>query len=587
MDAGIPGAGIRLTTAAFAIAVCLGGLALAAPRQTPAPATPAGGGIIAGTLTSADLGRPVRRAQVKIASASPRLTRTVTTDADGAYLFANVPAGEYTLSASKSGYLEIVFGARRPGPAVPGTPIRLGAGEKRDQLALRIPRGGVISGVITDEFGDPVLGVPVRAMRLAFINGERAAYPAGNVVTNDLGEYRIPGLMPGDYVVSAVPRDIVAAAAGEAESLRNRMAQVAAAGGIRDTVTPDPGKAPDAIGYVPVYFGGTASPSGATSVRLGVSGHAGAVDIQLQVMKTAVISGIVMNPDGTPVSANIQLIDPSMPIANLGVWFRNSAPGGKFSFPGLVPGSYVINAQAGSSTSVTGQLTAAVTVPVEAGGAAEVTVPLQRGVSVSGGVALDAPGGAIDFQRLRVSLLRVATTADWESEPKHATPDADGRFVWRGVAPGRYRVTATGLPSGWMMASAVFGGNDAADHHLVVEAGESLTGGVVKVTARSGEIAGVLTNTSGEPVADQSVVLFPADRAHWLPQSRRIHVAQPAADGRYVIRGLPPGDYRLAAIDPPEPGQAFDPAFLSPLASAALTIKLGPGERLTHDIRVR
>jgi hypothetical protein len=212
---------------ALAIVLCVGSLALAAPEQTTAPA---GTGVIAGTLTSADLGRPVRRAQVKISMASPRLIRTVTTDANGAFVFTNVPAGEYTLSASRPGYLETVFGARRPGAGMAGTPIRLAAGEKRDQLALRIPRGGVISGVITDEFGDPALGVMVRAMRFTFRNGARIASAAGNVLTSDLGEYRIPGLMPGDYVVSAVPRDNVAAAAGEAEARRSRIGQVAAAG---------------------------------------------------------------------------------------------------------------------------------------------------------------------------------------------------------------------------------------------------------------------------------------------------------------------------------------------------------------------
>jgi hypothetical protein len=348
----------RKNVGMVAIVLCVGALALAAPEQTTAPA---GTGVIAGTLTSADLGRPVRRAQVKIVSASPRLIRTVTTDANGAFLFTNVAAGEYTLSASRPGYLETVFGARRPGAGMPGTPIRLGAGEKRDQLALRIPRGGVISGVITDEFGDPALGVTVRAMRFSFTNGERAAYPAGNVITNDLGEYRIAGLMPGDYVVSAVPRDSVAAESAMADELRNRAAQVLAAGGHRD-VPPraEASRPPDATGYVPVYFGGTSSPSAATPVRLAVSEHAGAVDIQLQVMKTGIVSGIVTNPDGTPASARVQLIDPSMPIANLGVWFRTATPGGKFSFPGLVPGSYVINAQAGSSASAGGQLTAVV-----------------------------------------------------------------------------------------------------------------------------------------------------------------------------------------------------------------------------------
>ena len=317
-----------------------------------------------------------------------------------------------------------------------------------------------------------------------------------------------------------------------------------------------------------------------------MSEHAGGVDIQLQVLKTGVISGIVTNPDGTPVSANMQLIDPSMPIANLGVWFRNATPGGKFSFPGLVPGSYIVSAQAGSSTTATGQLTATLMVPIEAGDAADVALALRRGVSVSGSLDLSTLKAPIDPRRIGVGLEPIPTVADWEIAAKRGTPDAEGRVVLRGVAPGRYRVTASGLPAGWSLASAVFGGKDAADHHLLVEAGEDVTGGVLKFTARTGEVAGAVTNASGEPVSVRSVILFPSDRAQWVPQSRRIHVAQPAADGRYVIRGLPAGEYRIAAVESPEPGQQFDPAFLTQIAPGAMTIRIGDGEKRMQDIRV-
>ena len=71
-----------------------------------------------------------------------------------------------------------------------------------DTIALRIPRGGVISGNVVDEFGDAAFGVPVRALRLSFMmNGERTANSAGQAVTDDLGGYRLAGLLPGEYVV--------------------------------------------------------------------------------------------------------------------------------------------------------------------------------------------------------------------------------------------------------------------------------------------------------------------------------------------------------------------------------------------------
>ena len=93
------------------------------------------------------------------------MTFTTTTDADGRFRFVNLTSGDYTLSASKPGYLEMALGARRPGSAGRAAPIRLLAGEARDNLSLRLPRAGVISGIVTDEFGDPAFNVPVRAVR--------------------------------------------------------------------------------------------------------------------------------------------------------------------------------------------------------------------------------------------------------------------------------------------------------------------------------------------------------------------------------------------------------------------------------------
>jgi hypothetical protein len=109
---------------------------------------------------------------------------------------------------------------------------------------------------------------------------------------------------------------------------------------------------------------------------------------------------------------------------------------------------------------------------------------------------------------------------------------------------------------------------------------------LLKFVAGGAHISGVVSNPSG-PVADHSVVLFPADRELWVPQSRRIHVAQPDAQGRYTIRNLPPGEYRIAAVIPPEPGQQFDREFLGQAASVSISVTLAAGEQKTQDIRVR
>lgn len=342
--------------------VAAGGILLTATTGAQTPAAPPPTGVIAGALTSADLGRPIRKAQVKLESTTPRLTRTTVSDADGRFVFDGLPAAEYKLSASKAGYVEMALGARLPGPGVPGTPLSLGPGQKLDRIALPLPRAGVISGIVTDEFGDPAIGVPVRAMRYGYNNGQRVARPVGNAVTDDIGGYRIAGLLPGDYIVAAVPRETVAAASATAESLRVRQQQVAASGdaAARDRIeqarregTAAVGP-PAAAGYVPAYFGGAHAPSSASPVKLALSQHAGGIDLQLIVMKTGTVSGTVTGPDGAPTTASVMLLDPLMPIAGLAVWFRHPGPDGRFSFGGVVPGTYVLRAQGTKEVGVAG-----------------------------------------------------------------------------------------------------------------------------------------------------------------------------------------------------------------------------------------
>lgn len=576
-------------------AIILLGLSGQVPlAQQAAPAAAS----VAGRLTSPD-GRPVRNAQVKISSDAPSMTRTTTTDADGRYAFPDLPADDYTLSASKPGYLEMVYGARRPGATAPGTLIQLAAGQTLD-LSLRMPRGGVISGIITDEFGDPAFNVPVRAIRLAFSGGVRVAQPSGTATTDDLGAYRIAGLAPGQYLVVAQPRDTVAAAAASAESLRLRQSQIvgearargeqAILAAMEESRRLGTAQMPRRIGYVPVYYPAAALPSAAAPVTMGISDHVAGIDIQLQVLETAVVSGTVLNADGAPrAGTGVQLIDPAVPIANVGVWFRTTTAGGKFSFHGVVPGSYVVRSSAtvpsgGASPAV---LTGAAAVAVDAAAATDVTVTLRRGVTVSGSLDLETLTAPVDLRRVHVDLLALPDASDWEVPLMRASPDAAGKFAIAGVAPGRYRVAIRGLPSGWSLATAVFHARDAADYYLHVEPGRTYADGVLTFTNRTSRLAGVVTTASGEPVADRMVMLFPADRDLWVPQSRRIRLVQPGADGRFAMPGLPPGDYRLVAVDGPEPDQQFDPDYLTRALPASIAVRLAEGEQRTQDLRLR
>src|SRR3954469_7159624 len=157
-----------------------------------------------GRVLSTDTGGPVRRAQVRIAG--PDIgSKNAMTDAEGRYEFRDLPAGRFNLTANKAGYVSVQYGQTRPFES--GKPIDLTDGQTLDKADISMPRGSAISGRLVDEFGDPVVDAIVNAMRSAWSGGRRRLQPTGrNATTNDLGQFRIYGLSPGDYYVNATLR---------------------------------------------------------------------------------------------------------------------------------------------------------------------------------------------------------------------------------------------------------------------------------------------------------------------------------------------------------------------------------------------
>jgi hypothetical protein len=111
-------------------------------------------------------------------------------------------------------------------------------------------------------------------------------------------------------------------------------------------------------------------------------------------------------------------------------------------------------------------------------------------------------------------------------------------------------------------------------------------GEVVTLTDQTSELSGSLLDPSGQPSTDYFVVVAPADRAYWMPLSRRIASGRPDARGQFVFRGLPPGEYRLAATTDLVSRDLQEMSALEALLEQSLPFVLGPGEKRTLDIRV-
>ncbi len=135
---------------------------------------------IRGRVLAVDSGQPLGRAQVTITG--PAFTRSTLTDAEGRYEFADVPAATFLVMASKTGYVTLQHGQRRP--FEPGRPVAVSGGQSADRVDFSLPRGAVIAARITDDLGFPLAGVEVRGTALpvplrrsASIGGDLGRHP--------------------------------------------------------------------------------------------------------------------------------------------------------------------------------------------------------------------------------------------------------------------------------------------------------------------------------------------------------------------------------------------------------------------------
>lgn len=520
-------------------------------------------GRIRGRVTAAQTGQPIRRAQVTIVGAAGRQTET---DENGRYEFGELPPGEFSVSVSKTGYANLRFGQRWP--SLGGTPVVLPAGGHADAIDIVLPKAGVVALRVTDDFGDPIPSAHVHVRRYQYATDGQPrltnAEATGPMVTDDLGQVRIAGLKPGEYVIGV-----------SLERSRAMVSQTA-----RDR----------SEGFPATYFPGVPTAELAQVVSIGVAEEIG-LNFAITPVPLVTVGGTVLASDGRPAAgAFVQVRSAGGAGPALGTQARAD---GRFSIADLPSGEYVIEARfdargASPTNAIVARELGIVQMSITQA-VADIVVVTRRGATISGRVTVEGASRRIERLPLRVVLQEpdMNDGAAIRSAPAAAangTVDSDGRFVVGGVF-GRVALQVTGL-SGFVVKSISVNGRDVTYERMDVTGKTSVSGVEITITDKVTSVTGQVLDARGAIVPSCVAIVVPADSSDTRPAGRLTRIASPATDGRFRIVGLPPGRYSAIALYVVEDGRQYSPEFQREIRKRGKVFALKEAEAVLLDLQV-
>jgi hypothetical protein len=356
----------------------------------------------------------------------------------------------------------------------------------------------------------------------------------------------------------------------------------------RGTVTPPPPAGGRIQIYPSTFHPSTFVPAQAATVTVGSGEERTGVDVALQPVPTARLSGTLVSAAGPAGGTLVRLSlagAEEVPQDMLGaVSFTDSA--GAFTFPAVPAGHYTMRAGPLRPLVSTAADLQWLDMPITVSGDVDGVVATMRpGLRITGRLEFE---GATPRPPERSQVMFVGAPFALESDnamPANAAgmtaSTGEQGITLGGYTAGRYRVRVLNSPAGWMFKSAMLNGVDVSE--MPFDFDRDVTGLVITFTDRwtgvSGSIAG-----AGSDAA--TVIVFPIDAPSWS-SPRRVKSARPNAQGRFGISSLPPGDYYAVAIPEEQAADWRDPKLLEELARVATRVSVGEGEHKTVDLTMK
>jgi hypothetical protein len=309
--------------------------------------------------------------------------------------------------------------------------------------------------------------------------------------------------------------------------------------------------------YVPAYYPNTEDSRSATDLPIAPGQAQPGVDFSLRRVPTVAVQGNIVATPGESRGVMVYLL----PRASAGLAEKSPVPvvDGRFEIPAVLPGSYVL---AADQFGETGGAASSARVELEVGDQdiKGIALALTRPGEVSGRVQLESSKTAAGSHELsdgRARALQISLQRlDDETSFVGAAADEAGKFRLRGVSPGLYRVLVNNLRAGLYVKAIRAGNYDVMETGLDLSRG-GLPGEIaIIVSANGGTLQGTTRNESGSSPGGVQVLAIPTSGA------RRLKTAVTDQSGRYEIKGLAPGDYRVFAFEDIEPGAEEDLDFM-------------------------